>query len=313
MAGGFKGILKIILILFIVMIIAAGGVLGYLQIQKYNKLIESKDNEILQLKQTIAAIGDLATGYIVRADIKAGREVKESDLEPVDIPVSMAGSLVTNLKDIEDKYYKLDLSQGTALALDMLMYDELEDSMRIHDIVTDENPIGITEGKYVDIRISMPLGEDFVAMSHKRVYGINDGVLKLAVNEMDIHVYNSMMVDKILYPGTRIYAVEYAQPSAQRPAERYYPVTKNVLEIIQKDPNLSSELRSDAVARRDQLEASLKSALNADIAKILQKGKSEITKEILDSQKDLEKRLEAEAKAAEKAAKKQGNSNNTNN
>lgn len=299
--------LKLILVIFLVLILATGGVFGFLQYQKFNQLLASKDNEIQELQKTIALIGDLGTAYVLRSDVKAGKEVQESDLEPVDIPLSMSGSLITNLKDIKDKYYKLDLTQGTALSSDMIMSEQLEDSMRLYDVVTDENPIGLTVGKYVDIRISMPLGEDFVAMSHKRVYGINNGILKLALSEMDIHTYNSMLVDKILYPGTRIYAVEYVQPSAQQPAERYYPLSKNILEIVQKDPNLASELRPDILARRNQLEESLKVVMDAGIAKAIQKGKTEITKEILASEKELQKQLEAEAKAAEKAAKKQVN------
>ncbi len=285
---------KLIIIIVVALIIIAGGLLGYMQYTKVKNQIAIKDQEIMQLQQTITNIGDLVTAYVVRADVVAGKPVEETDLQPVDIPLSMAGTMVTNINDTKGKFYKIGLKQGSTLTVDMLLDSKLEDSTRLFDVVTDENPLGLRPGSYVDVRISMPLGEDFVAMTHKRVHSINSGILKLAVTEQDIHVYNSMLVDKILYPGTRIYAVEYAEPGAQKAATSYYPVSKNVLAILEKDPNLVEAVKQDMVARRDQLEASLNSAINPEIARVLQQGKQTITQAIDESDREIQQRWEEE-------------------
>lgn len=284
----------IIIIVFVVIIVVLAGVFGYLQFDKLKKQLTDKDMQIQELESTIWSIGDLITVYAVRADVVAGKEILEEDLEPIDVPVTMATNLVSSIEDVVGKYYKISLTQGTALSYDMILESKIDDSTRYLDVVTDENPLGLKPGAYVDIRISMPFGEDFVAMTHKRVNSINNGILKLEVSETDIHIYNSMLVDKIIYPGTRIYAVEYVEPGVQKKAETYYPVSKNVLAILEKDPNLTEGVKGDIVARRDQLEVSLTSAINSEIAKILQQGKTTITQALEQAQHEIEQRWEEE-------------------
>lgn len=294
-----KRILIGVLVFLVVLTTSGIGFLKYVQIKK---LIAEKDGMIDQLQQTIESIGSLVTVYAVRADVKAGKEILETDLQPITVPQSMAVNAVTDLNTIKGKYYRTNLKQGSILLQDLVMEDKLDPSMRLYDIVTDENPLGLRPGAYVDIRISMPFGEDFIAMSHKRVYAINNGILKLAVNEQDIHTYNSMLVDKILYPGTRIYAVEYVEPGVQQPAQKYYPVSKNILAIAEKDPNLLSAIQQDMIARRDQLETSLKSMINPEIANIIEMGKQRITQAISQTDKEIQRRWEqeeAERKALE--------------
>jgi hypothetical protein len=293
---------KLLVGILIGLIVLALVAVGTLQVLGFKKALAAKDGEIQQLKQTIQSIGQLTTVYVVRAEVPAGKEIVETDLQPVTVPVSMASNAVTDLNTVKGKYYKTSLTPGSLLLADLVMEDKLDPSMRLYDIVTDENPLGLKPGTYVDVRISMPFGEDFIAMSHKRVYAINNGILKLAVNEQDIHTYNSMLVDKILYPGTRIYAVEYLEPGSQQPASKYYPVSKNVLAIAEKDPNLLSAIEQDMIARRTQLEASLKSMINPEIANIIENGKQKITQAISESDKEIQRRWqqeEAERKALE--------------
>ena len=306
-----KTSVKILGIIILILALGAGGFIGYTKFNEFKSNVKAKDDTISQLQQTILNIGDLATAYVVRSDVTAGKVIEETDLQPVDIPLSMTGTLITDLNEALGKYYRISIKQGSALSNDMILDSALGDSTRLFDVVTDENPIGIKEGAFVDVRISMPLGEDFVAMSHKRVHGVNSGILKLAITEYDIHIYNSMMADKILYPGTRIYAVEYAEPGGQLPATSYYPVSNQVLAILEKDPNINESVRQDMIERRTQLEASLQSALNKDIASIIQKGKQEITDTIKEGEKELQKQLEAAEKERKKkeAAEQKQNQN----
>lgn len=300
----FTGILIGLIVLALVAV-------GAFQVLNLKKALAAKDGEIQQLSQVIESIGQLTTVYVMRAEVQAGKEIVETDLEPVTVPVSMASNAITDLNTVKGKYYKTSLTPGSLLLADLVMEDKLDPSMRLYDIVTDENPLGLRPGDYVDIRISMPLGEDFIAMSHKRVHEINNGILKLAVNEQDIHIYNSMLVDKILYPGTRIYAVEYIEPGSQQPASKYYPISKNVLAIAEKDPNLLSAIEQDMIARRTQLETSLQSMINPEITRTIEHGKQKITQAISASDKEIQRRWEkeeAERKALEaRQAASQGN------
>ena len=143
----FTGILIGLIVLALVAV-------GAFQVLNLKKALAAKDGEIQQLSQVIESIGQLTTVYVMRAEVQAGKEIVETDLEPVTVPVSMASNAITDLNTVKGKYYKTSLTPGSLLLADLIMEDKLEPSMRLYDIVTDENSLGLRPGDYVDIRIS---------------------------------------------------------------------------------------------------------------------------------------------------------------
>jgi len=252
--------IRVILIIVLILSWVISGVGVYILNMTKDKQIQAKETELNNVKQTLNNIGELVTVYTVASDMKMGKKIEETDLVPIQVPSTMANNMVKDMTEVVGKHYKVDVKGGSPLTYDMVFEDELRDDMRLLDVVLHVVPVGLKVGSYVDVRISLPLGEDFIAMAHKKVYGVNGSVLKLAVSEEDIHAYNSMLVDSVLYPGTSIYAVEYVQAGAQKPADTYYPVSKNVLAVVQKDPNLISAIKSDILRRREALEKGLESA-----------------------------------------------------
>lgn len=252
--------IKVILILIIILSWVISGVGGYIFYVTKEKQLSLRQSELDNVKQTLNNIGELVTVYTVASDMKMGKKIEETDLIPIQIPSTMTNNMVKDITEVVGKYYRVDVKAGSPLTYDLVFDDDLRDDMRLMDVVVHIVPVGLKVGSYVDIRIALPLGEDFIAMSHKKVYGVNGSVLKLAVSEEDIHAYNSMLVDSVLYPGTSIYAVEYVEAGSQKPADVYYPVSKNVLAVAQKDPNLISAIKSDILRKREALEKGLASA-----------------------------------------------------
>lgn len=302
--------LKVLLSLLLVLTWVGGGAGGYLFYVFKQKEIANKDAEIKTLKDSINQLGELVTVYTVASDVKMGKKIEETDLVPMQIPSSMATNLVQDPKEIIGKYYKVDLKAGTAISKDVVYEEELTDDLRLVDLVLHTIPVGLKVGSYVDVRISLPLGEDFIAIPHKKVYAINGGVIKLAINERDIHAYNSMLIDSLLYPGTQLYAVEYLEGGAQKPADAYYPVSKNVLAIAQKDPNLIDAIKADILQRREALEHGLE-AIQTDenqmarerLDIILQRGRERLQESFAEAEREHElqeqKRLEQEQQQAQ--------------
>lgn len=290
--GGTKTIKIVAIVLVVIAIIAVIVTMKLSYDRKIDNLMATNN----QQNELINNLGDLVTVYETVGDIKAGKAIEESDLQPVDIPSTLANNMITSLDEVKSCYFKIDLSANTKLSKDLIMQDKLDDSARLLDVVTDENPLGLTEGTYVDIRIAMPLGEDFIAMTHKRVKAINSGVLKLVVNEGDIHTYNSMLVDRILYPGTRIYATEYVEPGVQTKAQEYYPVASNIGSIAVSDPNKGVDnINQESLNRRKQLEISLSGVMDESVQDMLAEGKKSITTLLEQSNEKLQEKLKEEA------------------
>ena len=233
------------------------GVGGYFYYDSNQKTLLSKDEKIVQLETDLTNIGELVPAYSVASDVKMGKQIQETDLVEVSIPIGAAGNMISDMTQLVGKYYRLDLTAGTVISTDAIYEDPITDDLRLFDLVVNNVPVGLKEGSYVDVRISLPMGEDFIALSHKKVKSINAGVLKLSVTSKDIHTYNSMLLDSLIYPGTSIYAIEYIEGGVQKAADTYYPVSSNILAIAQKDPNLLEAIKSDMLQKREVLDKDL--------------------------------------------------------
>ena len=309
-----KDLRVILAILLVISLI--GLVLTVMMLNKgKEEALAGKDEEIANLQSQLSTIGDMTDVYALAVDVTSGKQAVESDFVTVSIPTAAAGNTITSLGSLisDDnsgaKYYKMDMLAGTILTADMLSDRIIMADERLFDVVTDQNPVGIQAGKYVDIRIQLPTGADYIAIPHKRIEQINSGTLKLILNEEEIHAYNSMLIDWILY-GANIYAVEYVEGGVQNGAESFYPISQTVVQIAMKDPNLLTAIKQDILVRRANLEGDLDAlgirlsekdieAMNQTISK----GRENVTKAIADAQTQVDKeKAEYEKKKAQEAA-----------
>lgn len=280
--------------------------------------IAAKDEEIAGLQSQLSAIGDMSTVYVLANDVTVGKEVTESDFTTVDIPAQAAGNVLTSLDGIvsEDrsivKYFKIDMPAGTIVTKEDLLDRVLQNDERLFDVVTDSNPVGLEVGSYVDVRIQLPTGADYIAIPHKRVEQLNSGTLKLILNEEEIHTYNSMLIDWILY-GANIYAVQYVEGGLQATAETFYPISQTVVSIAAKDPNLLTAIKQDMLVRRAALDGDLAAVgmtlTDKDIEnlnKTVEKGRENIRSAISAAQKQ----VDAEKAEYEKQKAKEAEANN---
>ena len=311
-------------VLFFVVVIAILSLLGIQTIDKYKAQIAKRDDQISTLEAALTDIGELQPAFVVTANVRAGDMVTEDNVQEVDVPVKIGGNIVNNKELLDNKYFKISLDEGTLITNEDIVERKITSSLRYYDIVLDELPLDIKDPKtqyadgnngpseYIDIRISFPFGEDFIAIAHKKTEAIyhNSNVITLILSEEEISTYNSMLVDKVLYPGATIYAVKYIEGGVQAPAEVFYPVMKNISEITAIDPNILEAVKQEMVIKRAQIDNAMGGSVDeksdTELEKInsqIEKARNTLRKSIATSQKELVKRWEAEKKAAEKAAK----------
>ena len=162
-----------------------------------------------------------------------------------------------------NKYIRASMGAGTVLIADNILDERLDDSQRYYDVILDEYPVGMLPGKYIDIRIRFPFGQDFIALPHKKVEQINGSVIKLVLSEQEIYTYNSMLTDKVLYQA-QLYAVEYLDTGAQQAADSFYPLNYNMQELLMKNPNALDIVRTEMKLAREILESEMLETVPAD-------------------------------------------------
>lgn len=295
----------VVITLFFVLI--SGLVIGasYYSVNKYKNELMTMGIQIQNLENALNNIGDLQIGYVVTQSVRAGDQITEDVIQQVDVPVKLGLNLVTSADEIIGKYFRVSLSDGTVLTKEDIVDERIDNTQRYYDVVLDEIPIGLKEGDYIDIRITFPFGEDFIAIAHKKVIQLNSGIPKLILNESEIFTYQSMLVDKAIYPGAKIYAVAYYDAGAQPTAEVYYPLNKNLAELSTFNPNLIELVKQEMILKRAQVDELMGGGLETKteeqlemMSREIDRLRAEIGRSIARSQAELSRRLALEARNA---------------
>lgn len=230
----------VLIVILVVMVIAEIVTIIYWK-RVNTKSVEEYTAKIAQLEATIAGYGSEVTCWTVVSQVKAGDQITEENLEPLTMYTSLLNDqYITDTSEIIGQYYKISVSPGTPLFHNSIMSEVMDDTTRDRDIVLDKMPVGTTVGDYIDIRITMPYGDDYVVLTHKRIYAINENSIKLYLTELEWNTYLGALVDYYLNSeyGCTLYADKYVEPGLQQDAVAFYAVPTNIAALLQKNPNI---------------------------------------------------------------------------
>lgn len=247
---------KILIAVGCVLLVAAGCITTFLVTNHFHQQeTETLTAQMATLQARLDDIGPIVECYTVRTVVEPGQQLTEDLLVAQNIPMSFVNDDFCSKADIlgtaavtdgENVYpasgyfAKTYIEPGTPITKSLLMAEKIIDSSREIDVIANRWPIGLKEGDYVDIRLTYPMGEDFIVMSHKRVYEVNDQTLKLHVTEEEFMMYQAALVDYYIGAsnGMDIYFTKYIEPGVQAPAYTYYSVPENIARVCALDPNI---------------------------------------------------------------------------
>lgn len=232
-------------------------------------VIETFEQQVAELQASIDAIGPITTLYTVKSTVKPGDLITADMLEEQSVPASFVGAnALQDTSQIIDKYAKVAITNGTTITADILMEDDINDekalynTVRWYDVVVNTWPAKeLKIGTYVDLRIMMPFGEEYIVLSHMRIDGMSDATVRFKMTETEINLYQSALVDYYLNSskGVILYFTEYLEPGVQKPANVTYKVNEEIMRAMQKNSNLYATAWAtvyDATKRSD-IEADL--------------------------------------------------------
>lgn len=264
--------------------------------KKQQAQIDSLNQEVEDLQNNMEEV------YVTSKDVKSGSTVELDSVTTTLLPSdSIPENAVTAEEELTDKIYKIGLKAGSYITTDMISDYKIHKNMRELDVVMDEIPVGLEEGDYVDIRISFPLGQDYIAMSHKKVLSITGNTVKLIVIEHDFYRYESMKTDLATYQSTKIYAVKYVEAGLQPNGKVYYPPTLEIIKQSILDPNMNSKDFMTMINSRELLENQLAASKKVDKNQTVTETRNEI-KNTFNNAREEYRELEAEKEAAAAAA-----------
>lgn len=141
---------------------------------------------------------------------------------------------------------KVDMNANTLITTDLISRGDsvVQDDVRKQEYNVVILPIDLTTGDYIDIRLMLPNGQDFIVVSKKEVeipvVGDTDSLDTIWVNlsEDEILHMSSAIIDAAKTNGAKLYATKYTEPGMQNAATPTYVVSAEASALLQSDPNV---------------------------------------------------------------------------
>ncbi|MBQ6992481.1 MAG: hypothetical protein IJN50_06220 [Clostridia bacterium] len=148
---------------------------------------------------------------------------------------------------------KIDMYTNTVLTLDALSKSDefLTDDVRMVEYNMITLPTTIDVDDYIDIRLTLPNGQDFIVISKAKVISIQDTTIGLYLSEEEILMMNSAMVEAYTMTASNFYAIQYVEAGNQTMAKTTYTPTEAVKNLIDYDPNIVATAREVLTNRFD--------------------------------------------------------------
>ena len=183
------------------------------------------------------------TVAVLNKTIKSGAEITAADYElkkvsaataPTDAIGGITGNAIT----------KIDLTSGTVLSSSMLTTTDskLTKDLREQEYSMIVLPTQLAAGDYIDIRLQLPDGGDYIVVSKKSVQRANATTVWLKMNEEETLVMSNAIVEYYIMTGSKLYATKYTDPGVQEAATPTYTPNATVTALISGNENITSQI-----------------------------------------------------------------------
>lgn len=250
------------LVTFLVMAL----VVGFLLVQ-LNKMKDEEKNRESQLVKT----------YVLTENVKSGNALDSSKLKQITVDKSgVPDGAIDGGSFTENTIAKIDLTKGTILTKAMIAESDtpLTDDLRVQEY----NMINIASkaesDDYIDVRLRMPSGEDYIVVSKKQleipVIGEteSENTIWMKLTEDEILTMSSAIVEAYKMKGSILYTAKYVEPGTQQKATPTYVPTAEVAELVRKDPNIVQEAASALVNRFNADGTYVRNRINSEVSRV---------------------------------------------
>lgn len=241
-------------------------------------------------KATLTDVTD--SQYILRNDENC-EILYDEETSKYYILVPEGGNYTKEVLETMPLIAKIDMDANTVVTPQMVA----EGQITTDDVRTQEYNVitllsQLQTGDYVDIRLRMPNGQDFIVVSHKevtipQVLDVDTGTsIWMNLNEEETLMMSCAIVESYEMNGAKLYANKYVEPGMQDAATPTYIPNAETISLISKDPNIVQEAKQELVNRYNTdvgsnkvVRPSIESETNNEDAKdnVVDKTQDEIT------------------------------------
>ncbi|MCI8759856.1 MAG: hypothetical protein HFJ34_01815 [Clostridia bacterium] len=159
---------------------------------------------------------------------------------------------------------KVSMKKNTLITTELLSKSDnpVQDDVRKQEYNMVILPMDLVTGDYIDVRIMLPSGQDYIIVSKKEVEipqinGIDsEDTIWINLSEDEILHMSCAIIDAYQIKGSKIYATKYTEAGMQNAATPTYPINESASKLLQSDPNILERAMNEILSRYSNTNAS---------------------------------------------------------
>lgn len=184
----------------------------------------------------------MVTAVVLNKDIKSGTKITQNDFKEIQVKAATIPSDYVNTS-VAGHAAKIDLAAGTVLSASMFATsaDENTNDVRQQEYNMLALPTKLQVGDFVDIRLLLPTGQDFIVVSKKQVINCNETTIWMNLNEEETLIMSNAIIEHYIMSDSKLYATKYTNPGTQNAAVPTYTPNSAVVRLINGNANVSTK------------------------------------------------------------------------
>lgn len=249
----------------LIAVLVMGAIVAVLLLKIKN--MQAKENDRL---------ANLIKVYALNTDVKSGDTLDASMLVQVETDKNAAPTdAIKGTALTENSIAKIDLSKGMILTASMVAESDnpTTSDLRIQEYNMLRLESQIAQDDYIDVRLRLPNGLDYIVVSKKRVEipqidGVDsENTIWIKLTEDETLAMSNAIVEAYKLEGAVLYTAKYVEPGTQEKATTTYIPSAEVVNLVTQNPNVVQEAKT-AMYNRYQQFTSNRNNINSQLSAV---------------------------------------------
>lgn len=212
--------------------------------------------------------GGTEYAYVLMSEVKSGETISANKVQAVKVSASsIPTDYLTDTTGLNEGNYKskVDLQAGTVLSKGLVYENEkVQNSTRLIEYNMLTLPSTLRVGDYVDVRFTMPSGQNYIVLSKKQVVSLKNTTVSMHLTEDEILMMSAAIIESYIMKASNLQVIQYVEAGLQAASTPTYSVNADVYQLIMSNSQKGVNIE-DYGKINDSYNANLRSIIDQEL------------------------------------------------
>jgi len=224
--------------------------------------------------------------YVLSQDVKSGDKVDSANLKTITVDnAAVPSNAITPGSLTEYTVAKIDLKKGTTITAGIITpsSEEKTADLRMQEYNMIKLSTQLATNDYIDIRLRMPSGLDYIVVSKKSVEipviggEESSNTIWVKLSEAETLAMSNAIVEAYTMNGAILYTTTYTEPGMQDAATPTYVPSANVQNLMNQNPNILQEAKNALFTRYNSTSSIRTNNINGELSQYQEEAQGNIS------------------------------------